>query len=78
MTRANEDDDLPDGVYYDDHWPTVPCPFCREAIAEDSDRCPHCGNWLSKEDSPTTPKTSFWVTMMVLAVLAVLMMVWLR
>lgn len=81
MTRANEaseDEDLPDGVYHDDDWPTVACPYCREAIAEDSERCPHCGNWLSKDDSPLMPKSSFWLTMMVLAVLAVLVMIGLR
>jgi hypothetical protein len=32
--------------------PTVPCPYCREEIHEDSPRCPHCGNYVSQEDAP--------------------------
>ena len=74
MSRAIEDDDdLPDGVYHDEEWPTVRCPYCREEIAEESVQCPKCGEYLSKEDSPGEPKTKFWILMMVMALIAVLM-----
>jgi hypothetical protein len=59
MPRYDDDDDLPDGVYHDDEWRTVPCRYCRAEIAEDSDRCPKCGNWQSAEDAPTEPKSWF-------------------
>jgi hypothetical protein len=31
---------------------TKPCPYCRESIYDDTVRCPHCGNYLSREDAP--------------------------
>jgi predicted nucleic acid-binding Zn ribbon protein len=55
--------------YDDDEWPTVPCPYCRAEISEDSVQCPRCGEYISKEDSPREPKTAFWIVMMVLAIL---------
>src|SRR6266508_2403143 len=30
----------------------LPCPHCMGVISEVSERCPHCGNWLSEEDAP--------------------------
>lgn len=59
--------------YDDDDWPTVPCPYCREEIAEDSMQCPRCGEYISKEDSPGLPKTKFWIGMMVLALICALL-----
>ena len=70
-----EDDELPDGVYHDDEWATVPCPYCRAEIAEGSPRCPRCENWISREERPGSPKTWFWWAMMALAVACAL--VWL-
>ena len=68
-----DDDDLPEGVYHDDEWPTVPCPYCRAEIAEESEQCPRCHNYLSREDSPREPKTHFWIVMMVLATIVSLL-----
>ena len=63
----------PAGLYADDGPPGVPCPYCREEIAEDAERCPHCGNYLSKEDAPPGErKGGVWVLLMVLALLAAL------
>jgi hypothetical protein len=31
----------------------MPCPYCKARIYEDSERCPHCGNYISEEDAPT-------------------------
>jgi hypothetical protein len=67
----DEPETYPSGLYDDDGPPLVPCPYCREEIVEDIERCPHCGNYLSKEDSPPgEPKSRFWVVMMLLALLA--------
>lgn len=58
------DDDLPDGVYHDEEWPTIPCRYCRTEISEDSDFCPKCGNWQSAEDAPSEPRSwFFWIGM---------------
>ena len=40
----------------DDDEPTIPCPYCRREIHEDSPRCPHCENYISQEDAPPARK----------------------
>jgi hypothetical protein len=39
---------------------TVPCPYCKAEIYEDSLRCPRCGNYISAEDAPSGPKP-LWI-----------------
>jgi predicted nucleic acid-binding Zn ribbon protein len=43
-----DDDDLAEEV--DDSEPTVACPFCRQEIYEDAQRCPHCERYISDDD----------------------------
>ena len=31
---------------------TIHCPHCLGLVYEDAEQCPHCGNYLSKEDMP--------------------------
>lgn len=50
-----DDDDEEWGEDYgedEDEDDTVPCPYCRRMIHEDSQRCPHCEHYISEEDSP--------------------------
>jgi hypothetical protein len=51
-----EDDDSSDAV-------TMPCPHCFGTIYDDSERCPHCGEYLSHEDQPYRPR--LWIVMTV-------------
>jgi hypothetical protein len=44
----------------DDDEATVACPYCRRQIHEESERCPHCGTYISEEDPPTRRKP-WWV-----------------
>jgi hypothetical protein len=60
----------PAGLYDDDGPPLVPCPHCKEEIAEDVERCPYCANYLSREDAPAAQRSSVMVVLMVLALLA--------
>jgi predicted nucleic acid-binding Zn ribbon protein len=64
----------PRGLYEDYGIPTVPCPHCRADILEDSERCPRCGNYLSKEDAPRQ-RGGTWVILMILALLAAAILV---
>lgn len=57
-------------AYDDDDIPTVPCPYCRRDILEDSEQCPKCGMYISKEDAPRDRKSLLWIAVMVLALLA--------
>ena len=39
---------------------TTPCPYSQELIHEQSEQCPHCGNYISEEDPPPT-RTPWWI-----------------
>lgn len=43
-----------------DDEPTVPCPYCREEMLEDSPRCPSCERYISAEDH-VAPQKPLWV-----------------
>jgi hypothetical protein len=47
-----DDDETDDGDDSEDSGdePTVPCPYCRREILEDSPRCPSCDRYISAED----------------------------
>jgi hypothetical protein len=53
----------------DDAELTEECPHCGKPIYEDSGRCPHCENYLSREDAP--PRRPLWVIIGVVLALAV-------
>jgi hypothetical protein len=54
---VDESDDLDDEDSSDAV--TMPCPHCFGTIYDDSERCPHCGQYLSREDLPYRPP--LWV-----------------
>ncbi len=62
-----DDDDWNDE---EDEETTIPCPYCRHPIYEDSQRCPHCGNNISVEDAPPARKP-WWIIVGALVVLYV-------
>jgi len=45
-----------------DEEPTVPCPFCKREILEDSPCCPHCQRSISDEDHSRTARP-LWVVL---------------
>ena len=55
----------------DDEEPTIPCPYCKREIHEESQRCPHCGSYISEEDAAPAIKP-WWIIIGVLLVLAVI------
>ncbi len=44
----------------DDDMDTVPCPYCREPIPEDTPRCPYCETYISDEDTPPA-RRPWWI-----------------
>lgn len=76
-----DDDEWDDGSELDadlrdegDDEPTVPCPYCRREILEDTPRCPHCERYLSAEDLPRPSKPP-WVV--ITAVICLVIAIWL-
>jgi hypothetical protein len=63
--HASDDDD-------DDN--TVPCPFCKRPILEDTPRCPYCEQYLSEADFARGSKP-LWV--IVTAVVCLVVAIWL-
>ena len=61
----------PEGLYADDGPPLVPCPYCQEEIAEESERCPECGNYISREDRPVERRSTTWFVLLVLILVVV-------
>ena len=59
----------PEGVYVDNERAVVPCPHCRVEIDEESEQCPKCGMYLSKEDAPPERRSRAWIVLLVLALL---------
>jgi hypothetical protein len=71
-TEYGEDDDRDpdlDEDYLDDSDDDdlcIPCPYCGREILEESERCPHCERYLSKEDAPPARKPLWiWVGVIV-------------
>jgi hypothetical protein len=64
---AEDDADIGDDS---DDEPTVPCPYCRREILEDSPRCPYCERYISAEDH-AGPKKPLWIIATALVCLGV-------
>jgi hypothetical protein len=47
-----DSDDEVEGDDFDapDDDATIPCPYCHRPMHEESERCPHCGEYISAED----------------------------
>lgn len=50
--------------------PTVPCPFCRQELLEDSPWCPSCDRFISDEDRQRGDRP-LWVVVTTLVCLAI-------
>ena len=55
-----EEDDSSWDEEGDDDDCTMPCPYCRRPIHEDSQRCPYCERYISDEDAPV-PRKPWWI-----------------
>jgi len=48
------------------------CPSCHAAVHEDTQQCPHCGDWIIPIDRRHGPKRIIWALAVVLLVVALL------
>jgi len=64
-----DDEDWADDDIEEEDDATIPCPYCRRAIHEDSVRCPYCEQYISEEDAPPG-KRPWWIVVGVVLCLA--------
>ena len=88
MTRGDSDDERDDedeeweleGVDTSEDWdddePTVACPFCRRQIHEDSEQCPYCENYLTRDDFANARKP--WWMLAFVALCLYIVYLWIR
>ena len=73
------DDDLEDWVEdeVDDDEPDVlQCPSCKQMVHEDTQQCPHCGDWITPVYPGRASRKLIWAIAVVMVILAfVIMMV---
>ena len=49
---------------------TIPCPACRVDIYEDSEQCPHCGEYVVRSTSVWDGRPNWWIVLGGLGILA--------
>jgi hypothetical protein len=65
----DDDDESEDPT--DDEMACLPCPNCKVMIAEDSQRCPACGEYVTFSGGLTRKGVWWWVGWTLLAILAI-------
>ena len=46
------------------------CPSCRQSVHEDTQQCPHCGDWITPTDLSGRAGQWVWVAVVVLLILS--------
>ena len=79
--ETNDDDlddrESPDPADVDDSESvdTDPCPYCGRPVYEQVEVCPHCKNFISREDSLPSRKP-LWIIAGVIVTLVVIVVCW--
>jgi predicted nucleic acid-binding Zn ribbon protein len=71
----DEDEWSDDSEWADDPADSVetPCPACGKPVYEDTDKCPHCGEWISPlGEAERRSRTWFWPVIVTLLIILVL------
>ena len=69
------DDDDADEEWVDDDEEALDddllsCPSCRRSVHEDTQQCPHCGDWITPIDPSGRVRRWVWVAVIVLLILS--------
>jgi len=57
------DDDNPEDVL-------LHCPSCKQTVHEDTQQCPHCGDWITPVDLSDCPRQRIWLIAVILLIIA--------
>lgn len=53
----------------------LPCPSCGAMVYDDTDRCPHCGDWIMPMAASARSRSGIWIVAAIMAIIAVLLWV---
>jgi len=53
----------------------LPCPFCSAQVYEETQRCPHCGNWIMPLAASTRSRSKLWIIAAILALIAIIVFI---
>jgi len=72
------DDDNPDGQWVDDsdddcEAELLFCPRCGKSVYEETQKCPHCGDWITPTYKNAHTKRGWFLVIVLLLVFAILM-----
>lgn len=71
-------DDYADEEWVDDEEDTgddlLTCPACRQAVHEETQQCPHCGDWIVPVDTRGRWRRTAWIVAVVLVILSFTLM----
>jgi len=54
---------------------TAPCPYCKEPLYEQAERCPHCGRYIAQNEG--RGRKAIWILIAAIACLVAVFM-WMR
>ncbi|HUU83671.1 MAG TPA: hypothetical protein VM243_09225 [Phycisphaerae bacterium] len=50
----------------------LPCPSCGAMVYDDTDRCPHCGDWIMPLSASAGSRSGIWIVAALLAIIGLL------
>ncbi|MFH0981666.1 MAG: hypothetical protein V2A79_09025 [Planctomycetota bacterium] len=63
------EEDIDNEIAHDSEADQLPCPSCGRMLYDDTDRCPHCGDWVMPLAAGAGGRgTWIWWTALILAV----------
>ncbi len=72
------DKDLPQAADLDssDDLPEMVCPICGGGVTEDTQKCPHCGDWITAVEAGDASPLRSRRWLLIVAVLLMLLAMW--
>ena len=58
--------------FQDDQPEVLPCPSCGAEVYEETQRCPHCGEWIMPLAASARNRSRLWIAVVLLALIAIL------
>jgi RNA polymerase subunit RPABC4/transcription elongation factor Spt4 len=71
----NDDNDAADEEWVDEGEDPadddlLSCPSCRRSVHEDTQQCPHCGDWITPVDLSGRSKRWIWAVAVIVVILS--------